>query len=172
MAPYISDRYPVEVANSSGLSPRPHSPQWILPGIDHASREPICTDCAGFSTGYRCARYNREDKLHGGRLCTRCTFSDRLTELLDDGTGRIRPELLRFAEHMLAMNSPGGQSSGVADSCSPVDELASPSTPTLSAASSGTSALPTSRPEPPPCASGRRITGSRNPVIEGCYLDV
>lgn len=78
----------------------------ILPGIDLDSREPICTDCAGFSTGYRCARCDREDKLHARRLCTRCTFSDRLTELLDDGTGRIRPELVRFAEHMLAMNNP------------------------------------------------------------------
>ncbi|WP_328399910.1 hypothetical protein [Nocardia sp. NBC_00403] len=78
----------------------------ILPGVAPDSREPICTDCAGFSTGYRCARCHREDKLHARRLCSRCTFSDRLAELLDDGTGRVRPELVRFAEHMLAMNNP------------------------------------------------------------------
>jgi hypothetical protein len=44
--------------------------------------------------------------LHGGRLCTRCTFSDRLAELLDDGTGQIRPELAPLVEHLLAMNNP------------------------------------------------------------------
>jgi hypothetical protein len=29
-----------------------------------------------------------------------------LAELLDDGTGRIRPELSPLAEHLLAMNNP------------------------------------------------------------------
>jgi len=78
----------------------------ILPGITPDSREPICTDCARFSTGYRCARCDREDKLHAHRLCTRCTFADKLAELLDDGTGHIRPELVRFADYMLTMKNP------------------------------------------------------------------
>ncbi|MFJ6562015.1 hypothetical protein ACIQMV_19565 [Streptomyces sp. NPDC091412] len=33
-----------------------------------------------------------EDKLYRAQLCTRCAIADRLDELLDDGTGRIRPE--------------------------------------------------------------------------------
>jgi hypothetical protein len=79
----------------------------VLAGLAAESREPICADCAGFTTAnYRCSRCGYEGKLHAGRLCTRCTFSDKLDELLDDSTGRIRPELVPLAEHLLAMNNP------------------------------------------------------------------
>lgn len=78
----------------------------ILPGLKPDSRIPICTDCAGFRTGYRCSRCGHEDKLHAHRLCTRCTFADKLGELLDDGTGRIRTELVPLAELLLTMNNP------------------------------------------------------------------
>lgn len=44
--------------------------------------------------------------LHAGRLCARCMFADQLAELLDDGTGRIRPELVPLAEYLLAMSNP------------------------------------------------------------------
>lgn len=44
--------------------------------------------------------------LHARHLCSRCTMADQLAELLDDGTGHIRPELLPLAEHLLAMNDP------------------------------------------------------------------
>jgi len=39
-------------------------------------------------------------------LCTRCTFADRLAGLPDDGTGRIRPELVPLADSLLAMDNP------------------------------------------------------------------
>ncbi|WP_406727161.1 hypothetical protein WJ438_24525 [Streptomyces sp. GD-15H] len=55
---------------------------------------------------YPCSRCGTEDKLHRARLCTRCTIADRLDELLDDGTGRIRPELLPLADSLLAMDRP------------------------------------------------------------------
>ncbi|MEV0292147.1 hypothetical protein [Nocardia sp. NPDC050710] len=77
-----------------------------LPGLAPDSRDPICTDCAGFTANYRCSRCGDEGKLHAQRLCTRCTFTDKLSELLDDGTGRIRPELVPLADRLLAMNNP------------------------------------------------------------------
>src|SRR5664280_1701505 len=38
--------------------------------------------------------------------CTRCTFADRLGEVLDDGSGRIRPELVSLSDSLLAMDNP------------------------------------------------------------------
>jgi hypothetical protein len=67
---------------------------------------PICPDCAGFTVSYQCVRCGHEGKLHARHLCTRCTFTDRLTELLDDGTGRVRPELAPLADSLLAMDNP------------------------------------------------------------------
>ncbi|MFJ9968682.1 hypothetical protein [Streptomyces avermitilis] len=55
---------------------------------------------------YRCSRCGEEGKLHRGRLCTRCTVADRLSQLLDDGTGRIRPELVPLADSLRTMDSP------------------------------------------------------------------
>jgi hypothetical protein len=66
----------------------------------------ICADCAGFSTSFRCSRCSEEGKLHGGRLCTRCTLSDRLRELLSDDSGVIRPELTPLVNSLLAAERP------------------------------------------------------------------
>lgn len=77
-----------------------------LPGCRATDGAAICTTCAGFSQSFACTRCGVEDKLHGGRLCTRCTFADRLVETLDDGSGRIRPELAPLADSLLAMDNP------------------------------------------------------------------
>lgn len=77
-----------------------------LPGRRPGDDAAICTDCAGISQSFTCSRCGYEGKLHGGRLCSRCTLSDRLSGLLDDGSGRIRPELVPLAEFMLAMDKP------------------------------------------------------------------
>lgn len=77
-----------------------------LPGRRPSDGAAICTTCAGFSQSFACARCGFEDKLHGGRLCTRCAFANRLAELLDDGTGRIRPELVPLADSLLTMENP------------------------------------------------------------------
>lgn len=66
--------------------------QRILPGLRPVDAAAICTSCAGFRLSYACSRCSHEDQLHARRLCTRCTLSNRLTSLLDDGTGQIRPE--------------------------------------------------------------------------------
>jgi hypothetical protein len=77
-----------------------------LPGRRSGDSAAICTDCAGFSQSFACSRCGYEGKLHRGRLCSRCTLSDRLADLLDDGSGRIRPELIPLADSLLAMDRP------------------------------------------------------------------
>jgi hypothetical protein len=77
-----------------------------LPGRRPGDDAAICADCAGFSQSFACARCGFEGKLHGGRLCTRCALADRLADLLDDGSGRIRPELVPLADCLLAMDNP------------------------------------------------------------------
>jgi hypothetical protein len=76
----------------------------VLPGLAPDGR-PVCTDCAGFRTSYTCRRCGHEGKLHGGKLCTRCAFADRLTELLDDGNGRIHPDLTPLFEVLVRMEN-------------------------------------------------------------------
>lgn len=78
----------------------------VLPGRRPGDGVAICPGCAGFSQSFACARCGFEGKLHGGRVCTRCAFADRLAGLLDDGTGRIRPELAPLADALLAMDNP------------------------------------------------------------------
>ncbi|GAA4693638.1 hypothetical protein [Streptomyces youssoufiensis] len=82
-----------------------------LPGLRPGDGVPICTTCAGFSRTFDCSHCGFGGKLLGGRLCERCTLSDRLTALLDDGTGRIRPALVPLFNLLVAMDKP---SSGLA----------------------------------------------------------
>lgn len=76
----------------------------MLPGRDPSGR-PVCRDCAGITRRFFCRRCHHEGLLLGGQLCERCTLTDRLTVLLDEGTGRVRPNLhplfdmLRVCEH-------------------------------------------------------------------------
>jgi len=78
----------------------------VLPGRRPGDGAAICTSCAGFSQSFACSRCGSEDKLHGGRLCTRCALADRVSDLLDDGSGQIRPELVPLADSLLAMGNP------------------------------------------------------------------
>lgn len=78
----------------------------VLPGLRGRDLAAICSVCAGFSTSLRCSRCREEGKLHGGRLCTRCTLNDRLRELLGDDSGEIRPELAPLANSLLAAKRP------------------------------------------------------------------
>jgi integrase len=77
-----------------------------LPGLRPGDGAAICTTCAGFSQTFDCSRCGFEGKLLGGRLCERCTLTDRLTVLLDDGTGRIRPALVPLFDLLVAMDKP------------------------------------------------------------------
>lgn len=66
----------------------------------------ICRDCAGITRCFFCDRCGFEGLLHTGRLCTRCTLSDQLHQVLDDGTGRVHPPLRPLVEALLAMPRP------------------------------------------------------------------
>src|SRR6185503_21385937 len=77
----------------------------LLPGRDAAGIA-ICRDCAGISRDFFCGRCGFEGLLLGGRLCERCTLSDRLTALLDDGTGRIHPQLVPLHELLVSLDRP------------------------------------------------------------------
>ncbi|MCY0934883.1 hypothetical protein [Streptomyces sp. H34-S4] len=77
----------------------------LLPGRD-AAVTAICRDCAGISRDFFCDRCGFEGLLLGGRLCERCTLSDQLTALLDDGTGRIHPQLIPLHQFPVRLDRP------------------------------------------------------------------
>jgi hypothetical protein len=77
-----------------------------LPGRRPSDQAAICADCAGFATSIACSRCGCEGKLHARRLCTRCTLADKLDDLLGDGTGRTRPELVPLRESLLTADQP------------------------------------------------------------------
>ncbi|MFD3471739.1 hypothetical protein ACFWWM_36465 [Streptomyces sp. NPDC058682] len=77
----------------------------LLPGRD-TDGAPICRDCAGIVRDFFCDRCGFEGLLLGGRLCEHCTLADTLARLLDDGTGRVAPELLPSVKILLEMDRP------------------------------------------------------------------
>jgi len=76
----------------------------LLPGRHDGV--PACRDCAGITRDFRCDRCGTEAHLLGGRLCERCTLSDRLAALLDDGTGRLAPGLAALHAMLTKMPRP------------------------------------------------------------------
>ncbi|MGO8891690.1 MAG: hypothetical protein ACLQB1_18620 [Streptosporangiaceae bacterium] len=77
----------------------------LLPGR-RADGTPACRDCAGIPRDFSCGRCGSEGRLHAGRLCSRCTLSDKLGVLLDDGSGTISEAMQPLAVHLTAMPSP------------------------------------------------------------------
>ena len=78
--------------------------QRMLPGRG-PNGEWWCTDCAGLPS-HTCTRCGREGWMEQRGVCGWCVLSDKLAAVLDDGTGRIRPELLPFRDRMVAMPRP------------------------------------------------------------------
>jgi hypothetical protein len=71
--------------------------QRILPGRS-PDGSPICPACAGIvHSAFRCRRCQREGRLYHHKLCIRCTVTDRVAALLDNGTGHIDPALASLA---------------------------------------------------------------------------
>lgn len=66
----------------------------------------LCTDCAGGLGDVTCQRRGEEGWREHVGTCGRCVLRDRLAKGLDDGTGRIRPELVTFADRVCAMSRP------------------------------------------------------------------
>jgi hypothetical protein len=76
----------------------------LLPG--RADGAAICRDCAGITRSFFCDRCGFEGLLCAGRLCERCALTDKLTAVLDDGSGRINPALLLLFDALTSMGKP------------------------------------------------------------------
>jgi hypothetical protein len=77
----------------------------LVPGIG-SNGEALCTTCAGGLGNFTCTRCGIEGWLHYAGICGRCVLKDRLTVILDDGTGAIRPELVPLFDSVCAMSRP------------------------------------------------------------------
>lgn len=77
----------------------------LLPGIA-PNGQPWCADCTGGIGDFTCTRCGQEGWHHYKGVCGRCVLADRLTVTLDDGTGRVRPELTRLFDRLVAMSRP------------------------------------------------------------------
>ncbi len=75
-----------------------------LPGRD-ATGIAICRDCAGITRNFSCTACPIEGRLRWG-LCERCSLTDQLRALLDDGTRRIHPPLAPLFNQLRAMAKP------------------------------------------------------------------
>ncbi|TQM11003.1 MULTISPECIES: hypothetical protein [Pseudonocardia] len=85
--------------------------QRILPGRG-ADGSPICPACAGIiHSVFRCRRCQTEGRLYHRKLCIRCTVTDRVAALLDNGTGHIDPALVPLAAALSTgpTPTPGGR---------------------------------------------------------------
>lgn len=79
----------------------------LTPGIAPGGGR-LCTDCAGGLGDFTCESCGREGILYRRGTCGNCVLAERLAVLLDDGTGRIRPELAPLAEALSQMRRPRG----------------------------------------------------------------
>ncbi|MGP3965686.1 hypothetical protein ACTWPT_58065 [Nonomuraea sp. 3N208] len=77
----------------------------LLPGR-RDNGEAICRDCAGITRSFSCSRCRHEGQLYTGRLCTRCTLTDLIHTVFDDGTGSISPALRPLADRLIASPNP------------------------------------------------------------------
>ncbi|GAA3515065.1 hypothetical protein FHR32_007979 [Streptosporangium album] len=55
---------------------------------------------------YICTRCGQEGRKQRKGVCSRCVLTERLDELLDDGTGRIRPELIALYDGLRQATRP------------------------------------------------------------------
>ncbi|MFJ2595099.1 hypothetical protein [Streptomyces erythrochromogenes] len=79
----------------------------LTPGIaPHGGR--WCTDCAGGLGEFHCERCGREARRYLLGVCGNCVLAERLEELLDDGAGRVRPELVPFFDEVRSAPRPKG----------------------------------------------------------------
>lgn len=77
----------------------------LTPGIASDGGR-LCTDCAGGLGEFFCELCGREARRHRRGVCGNCVLAERLSILLDDGSGSIRPELIPFAEGLCRMSRP------------------------------------------------------------------
>ncbi|MGY1499956.1 hypothetical protein ACW4TU_25825 [Streptomyces sp. QTS52] len=68
----------------------------------------LCTDCAGGLGDFFCEQCGKEARRYRRGICGRCVLTERLRELLDDGTGSVRAELLPLFDALRQMQRPWG----------------------------------------------------------------
>lgn len=68
--------------------------------------QPCCADCSPGVGNFTCTRCGQEGWHHYKRVCGRCVLGDRLATHLDDGTGRVCPELVPLYDRIVAMPRP------------------------------------------------------------------
>jgi hypothetical protein len=76
----------------------------LVPGLT-VTGEPACADCAGLGD-FTCQRCGREGWREITGVCGWCVLADRLTVLLDDGTGCVCSQLVPFFDHVRGMSRP------------------------------------------------------------------
>ncbi|TLW89256.1 hypothetical protein FFT09_22645 [Saccharomonospora piscinae] len=69
----------------------------------------LCTNCAGGLGDFTCRRCGQEGPSYRAGACARCVLADRLTELLDDGSGTVRAELMPLFHLIHGMNWPNSR---------------------------------------------------------------
>ena len=77
----------------------------LLVGRDVDAR-PICVDCAGITTCFRCDHCGQEGQTWYSRTCLSCSLARRLRSVMDDGTGEVAPALVPLFERLCAMANP------------------------------------------------------------------
>ena len=76
-----------------------------LPGFS-GDGQPICVDCAGIPTSFRCTTCGVEDEPFFSRTCHRCSLHRRLLGVLDDGSGAVTTRLVPLFEALATMPEP------------------------------------------------------------------
>jgi hypothetical protein len=82
----------------------------MVPGLGDESRR-LCTACAGIPGDFFCRRCHAEGRRYSRGLCPRCFLTEWLVELMGDGSGDLRPELVPLFDALRTMPRP---SSGLA----------------------------------------------------------
>ena len=77
----------------------------LLVGRDDDAR-PICVDCAGISTCFRCDQCGNEGGTWYSRTCVSCSLARRLRTVMDDGTGEVALALVPLFDRLCAMPNP------------------------------------------------------------------
>jgi hypothetical protein len=77
----------------------------MTPGIA-ADGGRLCVDCAGIPGDYTCVRCGAEGRRQRQGVCARCILTDRLRDLLDDGTGHPNEALAPLFEGLRCMDRP------------------------------------------------------------------
>lgn len=76
-----------------------------LPGVNRGGA-PICVDCAGITTCFRCATCGREGQLWFARTCLRCSLRRRVGQLMADATGEVPAVLWPVHDAIVGMADP------------------------------------------------------------------